>query len=240
MPGEVGAVSVPQRVAEYIKGLIRRGELSPGDRLPPERELAESLGVARVSLREARKQLQDSGYLSVRRGKHGGTFVTALSQPLAEWRREMIDQAGELGDMTTMRVAVETHGALLAATQRTQQDLEAMENAIRVQATAQNRAEFRSADALFHEAVARAAGSLRLEVAIRHARSEFFSPADMLSHPEPVEEDQRQHRAIYEAIRDGDPQRASTAMREHIENTRTEIRRILGRAGLPEPTASPH
>lgn len=237
MSNEVGAISVPQGVAEHIRGLVRRGELSPGDRLPPERELAESLGVARVSLREALKQLQDAGYLTVRRGKHGGTFVTALSQPLAEWRREMIDQAGELDDLTTMRVAVETHAALLAATQRTREDLEAMENAIRVQAEAKNRAEFRSADALFHDAVAKAAGSRRLEAAIRHARSEFFSPADMLPHPEPVEEDQRQHRAIYEAIRDGDSQGASAAMRDHIENTRAEIRRILDQDDLP--TAAP-
>lgn len=46
MPKEVNSVSVPQGVAEYVKALIRRGELGPGDRLPPERQLAESLGVA--------------------------------------------------------------------------------------------------------------------------------------------------------------------------------------------------
>lgn len=74
MPNEVNSVSVPQGVAEYVKGLIRRGELGPGDRLPPERQLAESLGVARVSLREAFKQLQEEGYIVVRRGKTGGNF----------------------------------------------------------------------------------------------------------------------------------------------------------------------
>jgi GntR family transcriptional repressor for pyruvate dehydrogenase complex len=227
MSSEVTSVSVPQGVAGYIKGLIRRGELSPGDRLPPERQLAESLGVARVSLREAFKQLQEEGYIVARRGKSGGNFVTALSQPLAEWRRGMLERAEELDDLTTMRVAVECHAATLAASRRTQKDLDAMLAAIRQQASAANRTEFRLADALFHDAVAKAAGSRRLEEAIRRARGEFFSPADMLDHPDPVEEDQRQHQRVFEAIRDGDPARAHEAMQDHIENTRHEIRRIL-------------
>ena len=133
----------------------------------------------------------------------------------------------ELDDLTTMRVAVECHGATLAASRRTQADLDAMLAAIGQQAAASNRTEFRLADALFHDAVAKAAGSKRLEDAIRRARSEFFSPADMLDHPDPVEEDQRQHRRIFEAIRDTDPARAREAMQEHIEHTRHEIRRIL-------------
>ncbi|WP_353713646.1 FadR/GntR family transcriptional regulator [Arthrobacter sp. K5] len=227
MSSEVSAVSVPQGVAEHLRGLIRRGELSPGDQLPPERQLAETLGVARVSLREALKLLQDEGYLTVRRGKLGGTFVTALSQPLAEWRREMAAEDGELDDLTAVRVALESHAALLAASRRTQDDLDAMEASIELQATARNRSEFRAADATFHDAIARAAGSRRLEAAIRQARSEFFSPADMVNHPDPVEEDQEQHRAIFEAIRDSNAPRAAQSMRDHIENTRSEIRRLL-------------
>ena len=227
MSNEVNSVSVPQGVAEYVKGLIRRGELGPGDRLPPERQLAESLGVARVSLREAFKQLQEDGYIVVRRGKTGGNFVTALSQPLAEWRRSMLEQEEELADLTTVRVAMESHAATLAATRRTQKDLEAMLAAISQQAAASNRTEYRLADSAFHDAVAKAAGSKRLEAAIRNARSEFFSPADMLEHPDPVEDDQRQHKRVFEAIKDRAPLLAHEAMRDHIEHTRHEILRIL-------------
>lgn len=227
MSNEVTSVSVPQGVAEYVKGLIRRGELGPGNRLPPERQLAESLGVARVSLREAFKQLQEEGYIVARRGKTGGNFVTALSQPFAEWRRGMIDREEELDDLTTVRVALECHAATLAASRRTPADLEAMLAAIGQQAAASNRTEFRLADASFHDAVAEAAGSKRLEDAIRRARSEFFSPADMLDHPDPVDEDQRQHQRLFEAIRDRDVLRAYEAMQEHIEHTRQELRRIL-------------
>lgn len=235
MSNEVNSVSVPQGVAEYVKGLIRRGELGPGDRLPPERQLAESLGVARVSLREAFRQLQEEGYIVVRRGKTGGNFVTALSQPLAEWRRSMLEQEEELEDLTTVRVAMESHAATLAATRRTQKDLEAMVAAISQQAAASNRTEYRLADSAFHDAVAKAAGSKRLEAAIRNARSEFFSPADMLEHPDPVEEDQRQHRRVFEAIKDRAPLLAHEAMLDHIEHTRHEILRILKSEAEPVP-----
>ncbi|WP_307101638.1 FadR/GntR family transcriptional regulator [Arthrobacter globiformis] len=228
MTNEVAAVSVPQGIADHIKGLIRRGELGPGDRLPPERELAESLGVARVSLREALKHLQETGYIASRRGKTGGTFVTALSQPLAEWRRDVLEQEDELDDLTAMRVALESHAADLAAKRRTQEDLDEMEAAIRQQSDALNRAEFRLADTKFHDAVGRAARSRRLSKAIWQARSEFFTPADLVDHPDPVEEDHRQHQAIFEAIRDGDAPRACAAMRDHIEHTRQELRQILG------------
>lgn len=79
-----------------------------------------------MSLREAFKQLQEDGYIVVRRGgKTGGNFVTALSQPLAEWRRSMLEQEEELDDLTTVRVAMESHAATLAATRRTQDDLDA-------------------------------------------------------------------------------------------------------------------
>jgi DNA-binding FadR family transcriptional regulator len=228
MTNEVNAVSVPQGIAEHIKGLIRRGELGPGDRLPPERELAESLGVARVSLREALKFLQEAGYITSRRGKTGVTFVTALSQPLAEWRRDILQQEDELDDVTAMRVALESHAAALAAERRTQDDLAVMEAAIRQQAVATNRSEFRLADTTFHAAVGRAARSRRLEHAMRQARSEFFTPADLVDHPDPVEEDNQQHQAIFDAIKDGDSARANAVMRSHIEHTRAELRRLLG------------
>ena len=63
--------TTPRIIAEVICGLIHRGELIPGDRLPPERALADQLGVARVSLRDALAQLQLEGYRLARRGAHG-------------------------------------------------------------------------------------------------------------------------------------------------------------------------
>jgi GntR family transcriptional regulator, transcriptional repressor for pyruvate dehydrogenase complex len=92
----VTSMTLPQGVVEHLRTLIHRGEVGPGERLPSERELAEQLGVARISLREAIKILQDEGYVEVRRGSRGGTFVTELHRPVERWRSRMREQAGEI------------------------------------------------------------------------------------------------------------------------------------------------
>ena len=70
-------MSVTSNAIESIRAMIRSGELSPGDRLPPEQELAERLGVSRGSLREAVRALSQINVLDVRRGD--GTYVTSLA-----------------------------------------------------------------------------------------------------------------------------------------------------------------
>src|SRR3954467_1765852 len=95
---------------------IRLGVLVEGDRLPPERELAETFGVSRVTLREAIRALRDAGLVESRRGRGGGTFVAA---PRRERIRSLdkIEQAigHSLEDVLALRKVVEPGGAALAA-----------------------------------------------------------------------------------------------------------------------------
>ena len=67
---------LPEQIVRQLAGLVRRGELQPGDRLPAERALAEQLGVGRPTLREALRALQLLGVLDIRHG--GGVFVSEL------------------------------------------------------------------------------------------------------------------------------------------------------------------
>ncbi|MYW28647.1 GntR family transcriptional regulator, partial [Streptomyces sp. SID2119] len=64
-----------EETLEQVLQLLRLGLVPPGDRLPAERELAQHLGVSRVTLREVLKVLQDQGMVESRRGRYGGTFV---------------------------------------------------------------------------------------------------------------------------------------------------------------------
>jgi GntR family transcriptional repressor for pyruvate dehydrogenase complex len=73
-------MAVTDEAIEKIKAMIVSGELGPGDRLPPEQELAERLGLSRNSLREAVKALEVIRVLDVRRGD--GTYVTSLEPRL--------------------------------------------------------------------------------------------------------------------------------------------------------------
>jgi GntR family transcriptional regulator, transcriptional repressor for pyruvate dehydrogenase complex len=223
----VTSQTLTKAAADHIRGLIHRGEFGPGDRLPAERELTEQLGVARFSLREALKILQDDGYVQVRRGALGGTYITELQQPVERWRVRMRTQSGEFDDIIDFRIALETDAARLAAMRRDQSDLAALHTAIKKLGQVDGRAAFRLTDAQFHGALARAARNIRLENAIETARGELFSPHDLLPFVDPVEESAQDHQQIYQAVRDGDPDVAAAVMRDHIERTRRQLRDIV-------------
>ena len=101
-------------IADGLRGRIHRGELGPGDRLPPELVLAEQLGVGRLQLREALLALEIDGYLVARRGAAGGRFVTELVAPYNQWIEQMRRDLDALNDIVDFRLAVECEVARLA------------------------------------------------------------------------------------------------------------------------------
>jgi DNA-binding FadR family transcriptional regulator len=228
----VVGVLTSEAVAAHLKRLILAGNYAPGDRLPAQRELAEQLGVARVSVREGIRQLVDGGYLEVRRGAAGGAFVTELSRPLEAWRQRLRSMAGELDELIDFRIAVEARAASLAAERASRADLAEMRAAVRAMRNCRStagepRTAFRQADARFHDALCHAARNRRLDAAIREARLELFTPYDLLTYDDPVRPVLDDHQAIYEAVRDGDRLRAGALMAEHIEHTRQQLRSFV-------------
>lgn len=235
MPPQVTSVTLTQAVAEHLRRLIHRGEVAPGERLPPERELAEQLGVARLSLREALRVLREDGYVEVRRGASGGTYVTGLSRPAQAWRHRMRERVGEIDDILDFRIALETESAILAARRWTAPDLDVLEEAIEALDHVSGRATFRQADSRFHEGLARAARNERLAEAIATARGELFVPRDLLPFDEPVADTLRDHRTITDAVRARDADAAAGAMRDHLERSRRELRAIVFADDVPAP-----
>jgi DNA-binding FadR family transcriptional regulator len=114
-----------ETVERLLEG-IKLGIYAPGDRLPPERELTRRLGVSRITLREALRELCTAGYVETKRGRFGGTFVIRQPEPpsLATAARDMGDF---LEDALTFRRVVETGAAEMAAratlSQRQREDL---------------------------------------------------------------------------------------------------------------------
>lgn len=239
MANAVTSQTLSQAVADHLRRLIHLGEVGPGDRLPAERELAEQLGVARISLREAIKTLQNDGYVQVRRGARGGTYVTELDEPVARWRARMRTESGEFDDIVDFRIGLETESARLAASRRNRTDLVALRAAISELERADGRAAFRLADSQFHAALAHASGNARLQNAIESARAELFGTPDLLTYTNPIAESVRDHQAIYQAVRDRSPEAAAAAMREHIENARTQLREIVFGSGAPATAEAP-
>jgi GntR family transcriptional regulator, transcriptional repressor for pyruvate dehydrogenase complex len=221
------APTTPQVVTDRLRALIHRGELRPGDQLPPERVLADELGIARVSLRGALAQLQQEGYLVARRGALGGTFVTELVEPRRRWLHRMRDNLADFEDIIDYRIAVEGNAAWLAAARRDLADLRTMDAAARQMSTATGVISFRAADNAFHQAIAAASRSPRTQAAVDAARGELFMPTDVLACPPDIGESLTGHCRIAAAIRQHDREEAMRAMREHIETTRGWLREVL-------------
>src|SRR3954462_3837364 len=151
-----------EQVVRRIGEAIGAGLLAPGERLPGQVELSETLGVARMTLRQALAVLEDAGLLEIRRGRTGGAFVAPDPPPPA------LDPptAAQLRVLTDWRRAVSGESAALAATRRTARELESLRAAARAaEEAAGDAGAFRRADARFHVLVAELARSPRLVAA---------------------------------------------------------------------------
>jgi len=214
-------------LAELLRGVIHRGELLPGDRLPPERELAARFGVGRMTLRRALAVLQDEGYLLARRGAGGGTFVTSLDLAADRWLERMREHADELDELLELRMAVEVHAARLAARRRGARHVADMTRAITDLDDTISRARVRQLDSDFHQAVAAAADNRRLAETVAACRAELFASTDRLAFDELVAQMREEHAAVRDAVAGGDEDRAARAMTDHLCSARVILHRIL-------------
>lgn len=220
--------TAPEQVVAQLKRAILSRQLRPGDRLPPEGELAAKFGVSRQVLREALKVLAANNLITSNRGRDGGTFVVnpgteMVARSLAETLQMMLDlDSVSLGEIVEARQTVEVGCARIAAQRRTAEDLEAMRQALeRASADHTSAEEWLDLDVVFHEAEAAAGHNrvLALPLAAMHAvvqprLNRLIYP---LLDPKAVV---AQHREIYEAIRDRDPDRAERMVLRHLDYLR--------------------
>lgn len=231
--------SAAEQIAEQLKIGIQEGSWALGERLPTEQQLAETYSVSRGTIREALRLLASNNLVATTRGATGGTFV-ALPQPdavaqqvgdaIALWFR-----AGNvsLADVDHARNVVERECVRLAAIHRTEQDLAALSKAVE-DCRHPDIDEWLAADLEFHIAISRAARNAILELAmtaIHMVRPRTNTILISTLDSEPV---YQQHLAIYEAIRDGDPDSAVAAFSRHFNHLSRVQAEALGTAGTPD------
>jgi DNA-binding FadR family transcriptional regulator len=223
------AATTAALVSDYLKRIVHRGELGPGDRLPAERQLAVALGVGRVTLREALQELETEGYIVRRRGVTGGAFVTDLDRPFAAWRARVAGDPKGLQELWDLREAVEVQIVRLAAARRTSADVAALADADQELRETDTRAAFRRADLRFHGYLADAAQSPRLAALMYATRGELFSPVEPHVVAARVRRAAEGHGGVTDAVRRRDADAAEQAMREHLQAARTELRKALAK-----------
>jgi GntR family transcriptional regulator, transcriptional repressor for pyruvate dehydrogenase complex len=221
-------------VVERLRRAIHLGQFVPGDRLPSQRKLAESLSVSRVTVREALRVLQGEGYVESRRGATGGPFVVHRTESADRLRRILRERRAEFEAILEFRILVEGGASRLAAERRTGDDLQHLRAAIEEMRTSDDLFAFRRADSAFHLAIATAAGNPMLRDAIARARAAMFLPMDALEQELQLADWVGWHRQLLAAVEAGDAGRAARAMRLHVERNRSEILALLGVRGKEE------
>jgi DNA-binding FadR family transcriptional regulator len=206
-----------EQVVRRIGEAIGAGVLAPGERLPGQIQLAETLGVARMTLRQALAILEDAGLLEIRRGRTGGAFVAADPPPPA------LDPptAEQLRALTDWRRAVSGEAAALAALRRTSAEAHVLADAMQaVEAAAGEAAGFRRADARFHVLVAELSRSRRLVAAEANLQVELGDVLALTPGPARARlASQAGHGPIVTAIAAGDADAARAATVRHVEAT---------------------
>src|SRR4051794_5035690 len=206
-----------EQVVRRIGEAIGAGLLAPGERLPGQVELADTLGVARMTLRQALAVLEDAGLLEVRRGRTGGAFVAAEPPPPA------LDPptAEQLRALTDWRRAVSGEAAALAAERRTVGELTALRAAAAaVEAAAGDAVASRRADARFHVLVAELSRSRRLVAAEVNLQVELGEVLAITPGPARARRvSQAGHEPIVAPTAAADADAARTATIRHVEAT---------------------
>jgi len=225
---EVNPVStkrIYQSIIEQFIGLIISGKLSVGQKLPPERNLAEMFNVSRTSIREAFRTMEIIGLLEVRPGD--GTFVTDLK--IANFINTIAplfvrDESMEK-ELLEFRKLLETEAVRLAAEKATEEKILPLREAIRLMTIAIEKNDYSlgsDADIMFHREIFGLTENYILKkasecVAYILESSVKFNREKILKNTDNTKELLRQHTMIFEAVRNNDPELAVEIMKKHLE-----------------------
>jgi GntR family transcriptional repressor for pyruvate dehydrogenase complex len=219
------AIKTGELVAQTLRVRIARGELAPGDRLPPEDELMAKLGLARTTVREGLRILESQGLIEVRRGRQGGGRVThpsvehlaqgfALTLQLQQVTYEDLDQALQL---------IEPALAARLARSHTEEDLDALRASADCVAEAGRKhdpAAVSVAATDFHETVVIRAGNKTLatmSLMVHELRQEYYLWASQQTlDQKAVERAVRSYRKLIRLVEQGDADGAEDHWRKQL------------------------
>ena len=226
-------MAVTDEAIEKIKSMIVSGELAPGDRLPPEKELAERLGLSRNSMREAVKALEVIRVLDVRRGD--GTYVTSLEPNLLlEAISFVVDMHDDhsLLEIFTVRRILESQATALAASRVNEENIALLRNDIELASSAKTVEELVEHDVRFHGEIVGLAGNAYLAGLVESLTTQTVRARVWrgITEQGAVDRTLTEHAAIVDALERGDAELAAALTTAHIAG----VEQWLHRATNPE------
>ncbi len=222
---QVRKTRVYHEIVAQIRDLIAVGRIEPGDRLPPERELADRFKASRSSVRDALRVLEQMGLIETRHGD--GNYIRTvtpeeITEPLAVLLLQSREQMRELWEV---RGVVEPAVAEFAAERMSRDELEELRAIVEEQERqVEHGATGLEQDTAFHYGIAQAARNpVMLRVIdtmmdlLRASRERSLQRGDRPRHSVAG------HRRILEALRAGDPAAARAAMLQHLREVRAQV-----------------
>jgi GntR family transcriptional repressor for pyruvate dehydrogenase complex len=224
-------------ISEQIKGLIYSRALKPEDRLPSERELAQQFNTGRMSVREALRVLEESGFVSIKQGANGGTFVKELDETGMTKSLTGLVHVGNLTlqEITEARITIETvilETGIKHFTKAQLIDLESNINICEKFNTQRKGREYpeSSDEALgkFHILIAETSKN-RLYKYFMTSLLDLYVKQIISYIPDSTEYAKHldQHKEIYEAIKAKDLNQAKKALNRHVRSTTEYVEKIM-------------
>lgn len=223
-------MALTDEAIEQIKAMISAGELRPGDRLPPEKELSERLGLSRSSLREAVKALEAIRVLAVRRGD--GTYVTSLRPEVLLGALSFVadvQQDSSVLEMLAVRRILEPEAAALATSRATPADVARLRTLLSQVGEQTSVDDLVAHDLVFHRSLCELSGndyltSLLDTLSGRTLRARVWRG---LTQDGAVERTLTEHRAIVDAVEAGDADLVRAQVTVHVSGVAQWLERAL-------------
>ncbi|WP_419175906.1 FadR/GntR family transcriptional regulator [Desulfosediminicola sp.] len=213
-----------ERVSDQIKAILKQsildGHFKPGDKLPPEAEIAQQYSVSKVSAREALREMEAEGLIVKKRGAFGGSFV---AEPGSEKMVDVVINSYQFGgitarDLAEFRRILEPVLAKLAAEKRTDEDLEEMEECIRdIRVSIERGCPDQTKAIRFHRLIANACHNPFISSLMEALVEVFQKVLGKVPDLETAKIDIEYNQLFFEHIKNRDGEKAEAVMVQHFD-----------------------
>lgn len=214
-----------EEIIKQIQELIRTGELKPGQRLPPERELALQLNVSRTAIREALRSLEMMGFIDSKVG--GGTYIkqVTIDNIIEPFSRILSQDKKLMIELIDVRLLLEVELVKLAARLIDKAKADVIENALKsMEEEIKEGSIGLNGDNSFHDAIALAAENSAMSKILGMCGDLLSDTREAtLRIPGQPKKSIKDHRKIFEAIKNGDEIKAAYFMKEHLEKAHNNL-----------------
>ena len=223
-----------EQISDQIRELIHSGVFRPGEKLPSERELAIQFHVGRTALREALRVLENEGFISIKQGSNGGSFISKPRLHVATKSAMDLFYSGELSlqHVTEARIPLELAVLEFVVDRITKKDLDHLDRMNMSSNEYLKRGATPVSDITnFHVYLAKATKNPVFEMLVGSIVNLVFKILGKIENREEqnitLDRHLFQHRQVLESLRDRDLEKAKAAMKNHIMSTHNNIERAL-------------